>query len=345
MIDRILMPPRFFKPHYIRQAMILLIWLTGLFYVAIGQAQQQKTVELTADEHLYIKQHGVIKMCVDPDWEPYERINDNGKHEGIAADLINLIADRAGVSLELVVTKSWDESLDASKTGKCEILSLLNQSDARDKWLLFTNPYFVDPNVFITREEHGFISNPAGMSGETIVLPRGTSIEELVRRDYPNLKVIIVESEAEAIAMVSDRKADMTMRSLIMAANVIKKEGHFNLKIAGQLPGYANKLRIGVIKTEPILRDILDKAVLTVTPQEVQQIVNRYISIKAETAFDYSLLIKLILVFVFLAAIGLGWNYKLRKLNIKLAVHEAELVALSGKLKKDIESRIFVSIN
>ncbi len=340
MIDKTSMPHRYFKLQYLWSALTLLIWLTGIFYAVNGQSQRQKTVELSADELIYINQHGEIKMCVDPDWELYERINNNGDHEGIAADLINLIAARAGVSLKLVVTKSWDESLDASKTGKCDILSFLNQTAERDKWLLFTNPYFIDPNVFITREEHEFISNPAGMSGETIVLPRGTSVEELLRRDYPNLKVIIVESEAEAIAMVSDRKADMTMRSLIMAANVIKKEGHFNLKIAGQLPGYENKLRIGVIKTEPILRDILDKAILTVTPQEVQQIVNRYISIKAETVFDYSLLTKVTLVFMFLAAIGLGWNHKLRKLNKKLAIHEAELLTLSIQLKKDIESRI-----
>ncbi len=340
MIDKSPMTPLFFKPQSLRYVLILIVWLTGLFYGVSGQVQQQKTIELTADEQFYIKQHGEIKMCVDPDWEPYERINSNGEHEGIAADLINLIAERAGVSLTLVVTQTWEESLEASNKGKCEILSLLNQSAERDKWLLFTRPYFVDPNVFITREEHGFISNPASLSGETIVLPRGTSIEELVRRDYPNLKVIIVASEAEAIAMVSERKADMTMRSLIMAASVIKKEGHFNLKIAGQLPVYSNKLRIGVIKTEPILRDILDKAASTVTPQEVQQIVNRYISIKAETAYDYSLIIRAILFFLFLAAIVVFWNYKLTKVNRKLAASKDELTALSMNLKKDIEIRI-----
>jgi len=340
MIDKSSKTPLPFKPSCIRFVITLFLLLTGIFHNVYGQVHQQKTPEFTADEQFYIKQHGEIKMCVDPDWEPYERINDKGEHEGIAADLMNLISERAGVSLKLVVTQSWDESLEASKTGKCEILSLLNQSTERDKWLLFTKPYFIDPNVFITREEHEFISNPASLSNETIVLPQGTSIEELVRRDYPNLKVIIVESEAEAIAMVSERKADMTMRSLIMAASIIKNEGHFNLKIAGQLSGYSNRLRIGVIKPEPILRDILDKAVSTVTPQEVQQIVNRYISIKAETAYDYSLLIKALLLFVFIAAIVLFWNYKLTKVNRKLAANKVELTTLSLKLKNDIESRI-----
>ena len=324
----------------LKYAIFLLIWLAGIFYTESAHSQQQKTLELTSEEHDYLKEHGKVRMCVDPDWEPFEHINENGEHEGIAADLMKLIAERAGISLELVPTKSWNETLEASKTGKCEILSFLNQSTKRDKWLLFTKPYFTDPNVFITREEHEFISNLANLSDETMVLPEETGVEEMVRRDYPNLKIIIVETEAEAISMVSDRKADMTMRSLIIAASIIKEEGLFNLRIAGQLPDYANKLSIGVVKSQPILRDILDKAVQSVTPQEVQQIVNRHISIKAETAFDYTLFIKVVLGFMFLAAIGLLWNYKLRKLNTLLAARQAELVTLSGKLKKDIENRI-----
>jgi hypothetical protein len=48
-----------------------------------------------------------------------------------------------------------------------------------------------------------------------------------------------------------------------VAANAIKKEGLFNLKISGQIPEYTNQLRIGVLKDEPLLRAILDKGVKT----------------------------------------------------------------------------------
>lgn len=34
----------------------------------------------------------------------------------------------------------------------------MNQTPAREKWLVFTEPFFTDPNVFVTREEHPFIS-------------------------------------------------------------------------------------------------------------------------------------------------------------------------------------------
>ncbi|WP_296494485.1 transporter substrate-binding domain-containing protein [Rhodoferax sp.] len=144
----------------------------------------------------------------------------------------------------------------------------MRQTPARDAWLIFTKPIFFDPNVIITREEHGFIADLKGLEGKSLALPRGIMVEERVRRDFPNLRVILTTSEPAAMALVSERKADLTIRSLIVAANAIKKEGLFNLKISGQIPEYTNQLRIGVLKDESLLRSILAKGVQTITAQE-----------------------------------------------------------------------------
>jgi ABC-type amino acid transport substrate-binding protein len=53
------------------------------------------------------------------------------------------------------------------------------------RWLLFTEPLFVDPNVFITREEHPYITDAALLDGKTIALPSGTAIAEKIRRAVP----------------------------------------------------------------------------------------------------------------------------------------------------------------
>ncbi len=258
-------------------------------------------------------------MCVDPDWVPFERINAQGEHEGIAADLVQLVAQRIGLTIELLPVTSWDESLTASKAGRCQIISFLNQTTAREQWLSFTQPIFYDQNIIITREEHPFIGDPKSLFDETIVLPRGTMIEERIRQDFPSLKVITTGSEAEALSFVSERKADMTVRSLIVAASAIKKEGLFNLKISGQIPDYANKLRIGVLKSEPVLRDILDKGVKTITVQEREAITNKHVAINFQQGVDYSLDWKIIVVGSMALMLVLYWNRKLKALNRELA--------------------------
>jgi len=301
---------------------------------------EKSVITFNQIEKSYLKNLNKVKMCVDPDWEPYEHISKKGIHEGIAADIVNLIAERTGVSIELLPSKNWEESIENSKTGKCQIISFLNKTRKREKWLIFTEPYFSDPNVIITREEYRFISNPSTLSNVTMVLPGGTSIEERIRKDYPDFKIITVKSEAEVFDMVSERKADMTVRSLTMAAYTIKKEGMFNLKIAGQIPDYFNEFRIGVKKDQPILRDILNKGIMSITPKEIQQIVNRHISINVQTAVDYALIFRIITAFAFVSIIGFLWIYQLRKLNYKLKLRESELVILSNKLSQDVANRI-----
>jgi ABC-type amino acid transport substrate-binding protein len=218
---------RFFSGMPLRT--LLIISLLTYF----GVSANALTLALSDTERSHLQQLGTVKFCVDPDWSPFEVIDDTDQHVGIAADLLALVAERTGLPLRLLKTKSWTESLEASRTGRCQLISLLNQTPERDAWLIFTQPILTDDNILITREDHPFVVDLDSLQGQTMVLPKGTSIEERVRREFPQLKIIVTDSEAQALQMVSDRKASMTMRSLIVAAYTIKREGWFNLKIAG----------------------------------------------------------------------------------------------------------------
>ncbi len=285
-------------------------------------------IAFTPQEKAYIEKVGAIKMCVDPDWAPFERINMQGKHEGIAADLVQLVAQRVGLRIELYPVKDWDESQAAAKAKRCQIMSFLNQTPDRDTWLIFTSPIFFDPNVIIAREEHGFVADARGLQGETIALPRGTMVEERVRRNFPNLKVVLTASEAETMAFVSERKADLTIRSLTVAANAIKKEGLFNLKIVGQIPEYTNRLRIGVLMGDEVLRSILDKGVKTITPQEREAISNKHVSIVVQQGIDWTrVYVLLVLLGIAIVVVLYIWRNN-RRLQLALSASQSARDAL-----------------
>jgi PAS domain S-box-containing protein len=285
-------------------------------------------LELTSAESAYVDKVGSIKMCVDPDWAPFERINPQGKHEGIAADLVQLVAQRVGLQIELLPVKDWDESLAASKGKRCQIMSFINQTPARDAWLIFTDPIFFDPNVIITREEHGFVADVKGLQGERVALPRGTMVEERVRHDLPNLKVVLTNNEPDAMKLVSERQADLTIRSLIVAANAIKKEGLFNLKISGQIPEYTDQLRIGVLKDETLLRSILDKGVKTITPQEREAISNKHVAINIQQGIDWTRVYVLLALLALAILIALYIFRNNRQLQAALAASQEARSAL-----------------
>lgn len=314
-----------------------IITLAGCIFLLFGglisaYSEMQDNVLLTEQEQKYVSTRGIVRLVVDPDWYPYERINDDGEYEGISADLMALLSQRTGLKFEVVRTKSWDESLGIAKEGKADAVSFLNRTDERKRWLLFTEPYFVDPNVLITREEHDYVSNLSRLTNESVVLPEGTSIEERLRKDYPNLKIVIVKSEHEAISYVERKRADMTLRSLTMAAYVIKNEGFFNLKIAGEVPNYSNYLRMGITNQDVLLQEILNKGIASITEQEIQNAINQHISIRVMKGFDYKLFGIIFGVFSIILFISLYWLNRVQHLNKQLKQRNDDLIILGEKV-------------
>lgn len=317
----------------------LIFNLSLCIVLSVGNAFTQESLNFSTspgiDEHHPNTDHHVT-LCIDPKWYPFEEITEDGQYVGISADLLGIISNKTDITFELVPTESWAQSLQYFREGKCIALSFLNRTPEREEWMLFTEPLFADYNVFISREEHDYISNPANLTDKTIVLPRATSVEEIIRTHYPNLEIIIAETEEEAFRMVSEKQADLSVRSLAMAAYVIKKEGWFNLKIAGHLPIHHNNLRMGVSKEYPWLRDVLDAAIATLSNEEIQNAVNNHISVNIVSPANYRPFVLAGAGLLVLVLLGFLWNTQLRKLNRQLAEKQNSLLKLTEKQKSEI---------
>lgn len=288
---------------------------------------------LTVEERAYLAELAPITVTPDPDWPPFESVDADGHFVGISVDLLALIADRLGVEFEFIATRDWDEAIARSQAGEVLILPFLNRTPAREQWLRFTEPLFSDPNVFVTREEHQFITDLNQLDNETLALPAGTSIEERIRADYPQLKILIVPTEADVFRAVQRREADLALRSLTVAAYTLRREGLFNLKIAGQAPAdFTNQLRMGVLKREPLLRDLLDRAIATISARERQAIVNRHVNITLVRPFDYGFILRIAGVLALLIGLSFYWNWRLRRANAALRESERSKSVLIANL-------------
>lgn len=315
---------------------ILSLWMVAMVILTSSanlSIADNHDIILTAEEIAFLNDIGMVRICVDPDWYPFEFIDNKGNYVGIAADLLRLIGERAGVTFELVPTGSWTENIEKVKAGEADLLVFLNETPERSKWLSFTAPYFNDYNAFITHRSHDAIRSLSALDGEIVVLPEGTSIEEFVRTNYPKLDVILVETEPEALERVMNGEADLTIRSLTMAAHVIKTEGLFDLKIAGQMDEHANFFRVGVRKDYEALVPILDKAIETLTHDDVTQIVNKHVSVEVQGRFDYKLFFVFLVAFLAILALGGIWIQFLRRINRKLTDQQTELMAVTDQLR------------
>lgn len=288
---------------------------------------------LSEEEKAYLENLGPLTVAPDPDWRPFEYLDEDGDFQGIAGDFFRLLEKRLGIEFTITHPGNWDEALQMSQQGEVLILPFLNQTIEREQWLVFTEPLLEDPNVWIARQDFPFIRDAAALEDVTVALPEGTSMEERIRRIYPNLSIITFASEEEVFHAVNDGRADITLRSLTMAAYTIRREGLWNLKVAGQADEqFTNRLRIGVLRDESRLRDILNRGIATISPREREKIVNANVYILLTQPTDYGPLLQSLGVLLLLATVSLWWNTRLRGANKALQESENSKAVLLSNL-------------
>jgi len=275
-------------------------------------------VLLTQKEQLYLRDKQMLTMVVDPDWPPFESINNSLQHTGMAADYMALLSERIGVPIKLVPTETWRESLKKAKAGECDIVSMLNETPDRDKYLDFTAPYFSSPLVIVARKKVGLINGLADMKNKIVAVPAGYWVEETIRREHSNIHILTAKNTEDTLRMVQEGEAFATVATLIEASHLIQKKGFTNLKIVGNTK-YENKLRVGVRKGDATLLAIMEKGVNSFGDKEKSDIFAKWMTVRLEHGFDYTLLWKILGGVAVILLVFLYWNRKLSRLNKEIA--------------------------
>jgi signal transduction histidine kinase/DNA-binding NarL/FixJ family response regulator len=282
-------------------------------------------MNLSADEERYLRSIEPLRLCVDPDWMPFERIDDRGRHEGIAAELIHQVLTRLNLRYEVVNTEHWSESIELTRRGECQLLNFINRTPERMQWLNFTTALHQESWVFISHESHPFIFDAKSLIGKRVALPTGYSTNEIIANQYPNLAIVSTTSEAEALRLVSQGEVDLAVNLLPVVAYTIKRDGLFNVKMAGTVEGDINTFHIGVIQGLEPLVPLLDRAIAEISPATRATIMNRFVGPSLAIPPDYTLVKQIALVVAILVLMIVAWNRKLSTLNHRLQVQAGEL--------------------
>ena len=301
--------------------------MTLLFFVMLilPLASWANPLQFTAEESHYLSEKKEILMCIDPNWLPYEKI-ENGQHIGMTKDYMDIFSSRLGIPISLVATSTWSESLEYARTRKCDIFSLAMATPEREKYMNFTQPYLSIPLVVATRIDQLFILNFYDVKNKKLGIVKGYAFAELLKIKYPDLQIIEVESIDEGLDKVSKGKLFGFIGSLSSIGYVIQREYIGELKIAGKFDEKW-ELGVGVRNDDPLMLAVFKRVIDSVDYAEKQKIMNKWLSVKYDHGTDYSLIWKILAVVSIVVLILLYHQMILRKYN-----KELEALAVTDKL-------------
>ncbi|WP_428028662.1 transporter substrate-binding domain-containing protein [Arcobacter sp.] len=279
---------------------------------------------LNANEFKYLKNKKIIKMCVLPNWLPFEQIDKNGKHKGIGADFMNLISEYIDTPIELVPTTDWAQSLQNIRNKRCDILPVAMDVPSRRDVMNFTKPYVSEPFVIATKMDKLFIKDSTSLSNKKVGIVKNYAFIEVLKQRNPSVKIVDVANTKDGLERVSNGELFGYIDTMPTIGYGIQKYSMYDLKIAGKLE-FDIELSIASRNDEPILNTIMQKALDDISEEKKRTIVNKWIEIKVSQEVNYTLLWQLSLIFLFIVLAILYKNRAVILVNKELTKAKNEI--------------------
>jgi len=230
----------------------------------------------TQEERQWIQENPVIKVGGGPDWAPFDFVDTDGNYKGISNDYLTLVSKLTGLKFEVKVD-TWNSNLQKMKSGEIDLLDTVYYTKERSTYMNYAQSYFEMLDYFFIRKDLKIVRIEE-LDGKTIAIPRGYSQNEIIKKEFPRIKILTVETFSEAVDAVIEKRADILFDTYAVVSYVIQKEGLTDIVPFKSYRGNSVlKLHMTLTKSKPLLVSIVDKALSMITDREKQEIYDRWL--------------------------------------------------------------------
>jgi signal transduction histidine kinase/CheY-like chemotaxis protein/HPt (histidine-containing phosphotransfer) domain-containing protein len=305
--------------------MLLFLWSCGGIFA--------DNVSLTPEELKYIEAHPIVTISVDPEFRPYEFVDQEGQYLGIASDYLKLIEKKTGLTFQPRTGLTWQESYDLALKGQVDLLPCIGITEQRKNDFIFTNSYQNFQRVLLSNnevEKYHF----GQLEGLLVGVQRNSSHYQFLMAETEAMPQTY-DSLEEMLLALSVNEIHLAVGNYSSTRYLIKQMGLSNIKIDDVYKDVTLELAMAVTNDNRVLQSILNKALGQISEEERVVIFNKWLGIERKA--DYSKIIWIGLVAGVLVAIVMTsftfWNMRLRK-EIALR-NEIEKELLYAKVEAD----------
>lgn len=240
-----------------KRAITIIALLISL--IAAAAAAAPGKIALTAQEREWLDAHREITVAIMSDWPPLNMVDQEGKPEGIGVDYLTAVQDKLGIAFRIVPGKFAD-NIEAVKEKRIDVLMDVTPKPDREVYLDFTKPYLTIPHLIVGRISDTEFNSEKDLTGKTIALERGFGNVKHFRENFPQVKVVEMNSTVDCLRAVSRGEADAYAGNSAVSSYIIAREVITNLRMGGGIATKGSILCLGVRKDWPLLAPIIDKA-------------------------------------------------------------------------------------
>ncbi|MBF0320142.1 MAG: transporter substrate-binding domain-containing protein [Nitrospirae bacterium] len=322
------------------KALFAVFTLAALILTAQSAHPSERLAE--GQQKKWLPTHNKIRLGVFQDVPPFEFTDEKGHFTGIAADYMQQVSSRLGISYDKIENIRSDEIKAMLKANRIDVIPCLGETQERKNYLIFTKPYVEVPIGIITQKSSSLMSLN-DLRGKKAAIVSGYDEEDLIKRDHAYIKIVSVPAMEDGLKAVSFGDVDALIANVFSATYHTEKAGISNLKIASNT-GYMYRPAIAVRKDWPELAGMIDNTLSGMGAAQKEEIYKRWVRVEkfGLTGSKRLLLTLLIVTTVAVMSVFLLFMWK-ERLKTRVAEKTRELELSKKELEKahsELEKRV-----
>lgn len=304
---------------------------------------------LTQAESEWLSQHNSLSLGTDPIWAPFEFHDENGDLSGISADYIKHAEQQLKIKLTPELALTWGEAFEKIKQQEIDLLSAIFYTEERAKKVNYTDPYFEISLVLVSKRNGYYAESLPSLNGRKLGIIKDYVYNELIKRDYPNINLVTVDSVNDGLKKLQSGEIDSFIDS-IAAINYEISKSHIDNIIITTFTPYKLELFMAVRKGLEPLVPILNKTFATMSEKQRAAIANNWLSVRVQSGTKLSTIIMwtlpIALCLVFIIFVFFRMNQKLKREINTGRINEKKRIAAQQDLaaqKKAMDEHSLVS--
>ncbi|WP_206484988.1 transporter substrate-binding domain-containing protein [Thalassotalea sp. G2M2-11] len=267
-------------------------------------------VNLTKSERSWLLNHDYFTFASDPNWMPYESIDEQQQHRGMIAEYLSIIAATLNIEFKRIPTKNWQESAELITQNNVNIGAASSNYSAFEQ-LSFTDSFIESPFVLVMQNQHKYIDDISKELDKRITLIDDYSSTSALIERFPDKKFQLVNSAEQGLQDLTLGKTDIFVCSLAQVNYLIAEHGYTGLRIVGKTD-YQLDISFAIQPEFQELVPIFNKVLASISTIEKQQILDKWGNQEPVIKTDYQLIAFTVAIAILIISIIVIWNRKLQ---------------------------------
>lgn len=243
-----------------------------------GGVIRTRELNFSRTHRAWIANHPVVRVGVSESFPPFSYFGDDGNYYGVTADFLSIIQAETGLQVQIERFATIHGLFEALEQKRIDMAADISPNRLRQSTMAFSRPYLTTPMAVVVRSGSANVTTFKDLAGKRLALPRDHVLISWIRANYPEIHIIEAQDIPDTFRMLQDGNADAIVQPLNTARYYILRLYKDSLHVSMTLTAKPAISTFAIRREDDELRDIIDQALLSLSPDEVSMLGSRWFS-------------------------------------------------------------------